>query len=104
MRVTGLDSQGVQDEHLLRSLLERPELIEILGEDAVFDLQGLLNERLGSNLRNLIAHGLMDTPSFFTNRVIYLWWLVLHLCCTPLAVQAANDDENGSDTASEAET
>lgn len=104
VRVTGLDSQGVQDEHLLGSLLERPELVEILGEDTVFDLQGLLNERLGSNLRNLIAHGLMDTPSFFTNRVIYLWWLVLHLCCTLLAVQAANDDENGSDTASEAET
>lgn len=104
VRVTGLDSQGVQDEHLLGSLTERPELIEILGEDTVFDLQGLLNERLGSNLRNLIAHGLMDAPSFFTNRVIYLWWLVLHLCCTPLAVQAANDDENDSDTASEAET
>lgn len=94
VRVTGLDSQGVQDEHLLGSLLERQELIEILGEDTVFDLQGLLNERLGSNLRNLIAHGLMDTPSFFTNRIMYLWWLVLHLCCVPIAVQAGSDDED----------
>lgn len=94
VRVTGLDAQGVQDEHLLGSLLERPELIEILGEDAVFDLQGLLNERLGSNLRNLIAHGLMNTPSFFTNRVVYLWWLTLHLCCMPIGSLTV-EPENG---------
>ena len=36
---------------------------KLLGEDLVFDLQGLLVERFGVNLRNRMAHGLMGTNS-----------------------------------------
>lgn len=84
VRVMGLDAQGVQDVHLLGSLLEREELIEILGENVVVDLRGLLTERFGSNLRNRVAHGLMISEEFFSHRIVYLWWLTLHLCCMPI--------------------
>jgi len=78
--VSTLENNGVQDERNLNSLLYYPELEKILGEDIVFDLQGLLIERFGSNLRNRSAHGLMDYLDFYNSEVIYLWWLILKLC------------------------
>lgn len=79
--VSGIDSEGVQDEKNLNSLLFIPEFEELISEDIAFDLQGLLVERFGSNLRNRLAHGLMSYDSFFSYELIYLWWVSLHLCC-----------------------
>lgn len=84
IRVIGLGNDGVQDFHTLEALLKHPKLEEILGEDTVYDLRGLLIERFGSNLRNELAHGLLDSSVFFTDRCIYLWWLTLRLCCIPI--------------------
>jgi hypothetical protein len=55
---------------------------EVIGENSVFDLRGLLVERTGSNLRNAIAHGLLPSGAFFAPLVCYLWWLTLHLACS----------------------
>ena len=76
---SGLDSEGIQDAHLLGNMLYRPEMKEIFGEDLTFDLQGLLLERFGANLRNQVAHGLANYQTFFAPDAIYLWWLALHL-------------------------
>lgn len=78
---SSLDSEGVQDEKNLNSLLFVPKFEELISEDIAFDLQGLLVERSGSNLRNKIAHGLMSYENFFSSELTYLWWLTLHLCC-----------------------
>lgn len=40
-------------------------------------------ERYGSNLRNNLAHGLMNNNGFYTAPAIYAWWLTLRLCCIP---------------------
>lgn len=96
--VSGLDEQGVQPMYLLNTNLSRPELAEVLGEDMVFDLQGLLVQRFGSNLRNRVAHGLMDFDEFYLPDALYLWWLVLRLCLAPLYAQLysqANSGEGG---------
>jgi hypothetical protein len=82
--VSGLDDRGVQDEHNINVLIRRPELVEILGEDIVFDLKGLLVHRFGTNLRNHMAHGLVEYNGFLTDDNSYLWWLTLHLCCLPI--------------------
>lgn len=74
-----LDSAGIQDVHLLGSMLYRPEIECIFGKDMTFDLQGLLVERSGDNLRNRVAHGLMDGIDFSRTDAAYLWWLTLHL-------------------------
>ena len=76
-----LNSKGIQDFYSLGKILHLPEMIEILGEDITFDLQGLLIERSGANLRNEMAHGLMDSKDFFRTHAVYLWWLTLHLLC-----------------------
>lgn len=83
---SGLDRQGIQDEHNLNTFFRerKSELIKIFGEDTAFDLQGLLVNRFGSNLRNEMSHGLINYNGFFQPQVVYLWWLTLHLCCRPI--------------------
>jgi hypothetical protein len=84
---SGIDSEGVQDEHSLNKTMYLPEMIEIFGEDITFDLQGLLVERFGANLRNRMAHGLIPYNAFYSVEVCYLWWLVLRLCCLPMIMK-----------------
>lgn len=81
---SGIDSQGIQDERSLNTTLYSKEISEVFGEDIVFDLKGLLVERFGANLRNRLAHGLMDHNSFYSVEIPYLWCLVLKLCCLPI--------------------
>jgi hypothetical protein len=101
-----LDSRGIQQERDLNRLLYKPyaPLLEhILGEDLIFDLRGFLVEEEGSNLRNKLAHGLIDYSAFSAGQHSYLWWIVLHLCCRPLLsnallenrLQEASSEESG---------
>jgi hypothetical protein len=81
---TGLDSSSKrQNEQSLNVTLHdyQNELASIFGRETVFDLQNLLVEPLGSNLRNEAMHGLMNDGAFYTQPVVYLWWLILRICC-----------------------
>ncbi len=91
---SGMDSKGIQDEHSLNTTLYLPEMHEIFGEDITFDFQGLLVERFGYNLRNLMAHGLMSYNAFYSVPVIYLWWLTLRLCCWPILMRIEENQAN----------
>jgi hypothetical protein len=87
---SGIDSKGIQDERSLNLTLYPPYssyLEKVFGEDIIFDLRGLLVERFGANLRNRMAHGLMDHNSFYLAEVPYLWCLVLKICCLPIIKQ-----------------
>jgi hypothetical protein len=81
---SSLDDQGIQNEHNLNTTLYCPEITSIFDEDTLFDLKGLLVERAGSNLRNRMAHGLMNDDQFSSPLMIYLWWLTLRICCLPI--------------------
>jgi hypothetical protein len=83
---SNIDSNGIQNERNLNDTLYTAEIEEIFGKDVVFDLQGLLVARFGANLRNRMAHGLMDYSSFFSIHVSYLWAMTLRLCCWPLII------------------
>lgn len=72
-----------QDEFLLHEVLNSPDLLRILNADIIFALKGLLVERMGSNLRNEICHGLLDYERFFSSELPYFWWLALYLCLVP---------------------
>jgi len=89
---SGIDPKGIQDERSLNTTLYLPEMHDIFGEDITFDLQGLLIERFGANLRNLMAHGLMSYDAFFSVQVAYLWWLILRLCCLPIIMQIKKNE------------
>lgn len=90
---SNIDSNGVQNERNLNDTLYASEIEEIFGKDIVFDLQGLLVERFGANLRNRLAHGLMDYSYFFSIHVSYLWAMTLRLCCWPLIIEKYKSDD-----------
>lgn len=80
---TGLDSQNIQEQKSLNRMLTedslRSPLEEMLGKNVVYDLEGLLTEASGANLRNLVAHGLSDDGRYWSPQVEYMWWTTLRL-------------------------
>lgn len=78
--VTKTDNEGIQQSINLQEALSLQEFKDIFGEDVAFDLQGLLVEHGGPNLRNDTSHGLRNHESFFSPDDTYLWWSVLRLC------------------------
>lgn len=91
---SGFDKLWRQNEYDLNTTLRMPELKHIYNDDnLIFDLQGLLIEHHGSNLRNEMAHGLLDDNQLGTDSAMYLWALTLRLCCMRLLEQELSADE-----------
>ena len=84
---SAIDDQGVQDEYNINRMLSAEKytgpLDQLFGEDLVFDMRGLLVERFGANLRNTLAHALVDHNVFYTAEVCYAWWLALRFYLLP---------------------
>lgn len=72
---TTLDSKGIETENGLSALMELPEANEIFGEDLAFELKVLLCTRIGPNLRNDLAHGLLPPEICESFYAVYVWWL-----------------------------
>jgi tetratricopeptide (TPR) repeat protein len=68
----------VQTEKSLQYYLD--ELTGLLSEDLLFDLDGLLNQGFGDNLRHDLAHGLCPTTRMNSYLGLYTWWLSLKIC------------------------
>jgi hypothetical protein len=80
-----LDSELIQEQRLLGTLLAMPEAIEIFGRDQVFELRGLLCEKAGHDLRNRLAHGFLTYAECWNSDVMNVWWLVIRLTSIPVA-------------------
>ena len=85
------ERETIQDNLLLHEVLNSLDLKQILTENIIFTLKGLLVERMGSNLRNEICHGLFDYGQFFIPEVAYFWWITLRLCLVPTYRQWADE-------------
>jgi hypothetical protein len=72
-----LKPDGTQEERPLSALLDSPQAESVFGEAGVFELQDLLTDQLGSNLRNEVAHGLETDNGFFSTEFVYAWWSLL---------------------------
>jgi hypothetical protein len=81
-----LDDRGIEEERPLDWLLNNEKLVESLGPDYTYHLACLLVERFGSNLRNLMAHGLLSDSNVHAYQIEFLWWLALRMCLHPLVV------------------
>ena len=75
------DGNGVQIETGLSTLMDLPEAEIVFGEDLVFEIKALYCTAMGPNLRNQLAHGLLDDQDCQSIEVIYAWWLGLRLVC-----------------------
>ncbi len=78
-----VDERGVESKKGLNALLEMPEASRLLGADLAFELRVLLCEQVGPNLRNEVAHGLLNDPQSWSATAVYTWWLCLRLVYVP---------------------
>lgn len=76
---TNLDKDGIENENGLSTLLDLPEAERVFGENLVFEFKSLFTDPFGPNLRNELAHGLLDQDSCYSYFSIYAWWLGLRL-------------------------
>lgn len=71
-----ITSEGNQAEKALGKLLEEPKAKEIFGQNWVYSLDAIFCDPKGPNLRNKIAHGLIDDNDKYSDHFIYAWWLI----------------------------
>ena len=79
VQTTNIDSNGIEHENGLSSLMDLPQTKEIFGEDLSFEIRALFCAPFGPNLRNNLAHGLLDDRSCYSPDTIYAWWFGLKL-------------------------
>lgn len=78
-KTTNLDKDGIQNENGLSTLMDLPEAEQVFGKDLVFEFKALLCDAFGPNMRNELAHGLLEEDGFHSHFAIYAWWLALRL-------------------------
>jgi hypothetical protein len=76
---SNIDREGIENENGLSTLMDLPEATQIFGENLVFEIKSIFTDALGFNLRNEVAHGLLDDNSSITFSTIYAWWMILRL-------------------------
>jgi hypothetical protein len=82
---------GGLQEISLGTVLEHPLVIGVFGEDACFYLRVLLSDVRGLNLRNRVAHGLLDDTSCsaaLTDRLIHSLLLLAQVRSRGASTQA----------------
>jgi hypothetical protein len=70
------DANGLQMEAGLSTLVSLPEMEEVFGVDLAFELRAVFCDSFGPNLRNEVAHGLLDLDAMLSAESIYAWWLI----------------------------
>lgn len=78
-KTTNLDQNGIETENGLSTLMDLPEVEQIFGENLSFEIKALFCDAFGPNLRNDLAHGLLDRNACQSTYSIYAWWLGLKL-------------------------
>lgn len=78
-KTTNLDKDGIENENGMSTLMELPEAEQVFGKDIAFELKSLFCDVFGPNLRNELAHGLLDEDGCHSPFAIYAWWLTLKL-------------------------
>ena len=64
-------------EHGLNYLIGNPNTVDIFGLDWCFEVQALFCAQIGANLRNRVAHGLVEDAESLSPQVVYAWWFIL---------------------------
>lgn len=87
---SNLLDDGTQPYKLLGALFDMPETQRIFSDSLCFEFRALLIEKSGVEFRNRLAHGFVTEGECYDRPAVYLWWLVLRICFTPLLRQLAD--------------
>ena len=74
--------------------MDLPQTEEIFDEDMSFEIRALFCVPFGPNLRNNLAHGLLDDRSCYSLETIYAWWLGLKLVFSTFWNALSSNAEN----------
>lgn len=76
---SNIDKEGIETENGLSTLMDLPEALELFGENLTFEIKSVFTDVIGFNLRNEVAHGLLDDNGSLSLHSIYAWWMILRL-------------------------
>lgn len=76
---SNIDQDGIENENGLSTLMVLPEANQVFGDDLAFEIRSVFTDAIGFNLRNEVAHGLLDDKSSSSIFTIYAWWMILRL-------------------------
>lgn len=106
-----VDELGVESEKSLNALLDMTETEKIFGAGMIMEMKAMLVDQGGPNLRNNVAHGLLDDNEAWSYSALYMWWFCLRLVTWPVIkiknsarTHAAKADEDSVMTARGADT
>lgn len=96
-KTTTLDINGIENENGLSTLMDLPETSKIFGDDLEFEIKALFCDAFGPNLRNELAHGLLEEDACQSIYAIYAWWLGLRLVFNTYWNAARKNTGNGEE-------
>lgn len=97
VKTATLDSNGIENESGMSTLMDAPEADKVFGENLAFEFRALFCDAYGPNLRNTIAHGLVDDDIGHSVYVVYAWWLALKLVFNSFWVANRKNKRDASD-------
>lgn len=66
-----LENDGSSNEKVLSSIFTLPEMLDCYDNDILFVFKGLLNEQAGANIRNKVAHGMIEAEACSSGACLY---------------------------------
>lgn len=94
--VTSTIDDGIETEKGLSSLMKGDDAERVFDPDVVFEIRALFCSSHGPNLRNEIAHGLIDDDHINSTSAFYAWWFIWRLVHS--AFYNAHRDAEASDS------
>ncbi|MFD7869952.1 DUF4209 domain-containing protein [Microbacterium sp. NPDC059771] len=94
--VTSTIEDGIETERGLSALMKGDDVERVFGPDVVFEIRALFCSAHGPNLRNEVAHGLVDDDHINSATAFYAWWFIWRLVHS--AFFNAHRDEDASDS------
>lgn len=79
VKTTTLNKLGVETENGLSTIAGLAELDSVFGKELAFEIRSLFCDPFGPNLRNEMAHGLLDSSDCASEHSVYAWWFLLRL-------------------------
>ncbi len=78
--VTKINDDGTEEYLSLNSLLSLPHLNDSVDKKLLFNLKIVFASKYGFDLRNRVAHGVLDDEDFSNTHCFFAWWFVLRIC------------------------
>ncbi|MFR1354310.1 DUF4209 domain-containing protein [[Clostridium] symbiosum] len=78
--VYNLNEDGIEELKTMNSVLELKGVKECLDEEFLVATKTVFCSKFGFNMRNDIAHGLIDDEQFDSYKALYTWWFIFKMC------------------------